>query len=139
MDFFGDALLVFFDPLDKPLGPVVFEAVNCAIDMQRAMKSFNNENNIRNLSRLKMGIGVNAGEVVVGNIGSETRTKYGIVGSPVNVTQRIQSNADDGEIIISKAVYVYVAEHFKIKRSFNTKLKGIEEGISLYVIKDDMN
>jgi class 3 adenylate cyclase len=139
VDFFGDALLVFFDPLDKPVGPVVFRAVECAMGMQRAMKLFNNENKRRNLSQLKMGIGVNVGEVVVGNIGSETRTKYGIVGSPVNTTQRIQSSANDDEVIITQSVYDYIIEHFKMKRSFETKLKGIEDVILLYVIEDDQN
>lgn len=139
VDFFGDALLVFFDPMDKPVGPVVFRAVKCAMDMQNAMKQFNNGNKTKNLPRLKMGIGINAGEVVVGNIGSETRTKYGIVGSPVNITQRIQSQAGAGEVIISQPVYDYVAEHVRIIRSFETKLKGIEEGIILNVIEEMIN
>jgi class 3 adenylate cyclase len=139
VDFFGDALLVFFDPMDKPVEPLVFRAVECALQVQGAIKTFNSEGETKNLSQLKMGIGINAGEVVVGNIGSETRAKYGIVGSPVNITQRIQSNADDGEIIISQSVYDYVAEHFRIKRSFETKLKGIEEGITLYVIEETIN
>jgi adenylate cyclase len=56
---------------------------------------------------LETAFGLNAGEVVVGNIGSQTRTKYGIVGGPVNLTSRIQAQAEGGEILVSQAVDIF--------------------------------
>jgi adenylate cyclase len=52
-----------------------------------------------------MGIGLNTGQVVVGNIGSEKRTKYGAVGSAINEAYRIESVTVDGQILISPSVY----------------------------------
>ena len=132
VDFFGDAILIFFDPFDEPVSPVVQRAVQCAFAMQDGMREFNGEMHSENLPSLQMGIGVNAGEVVVGNIGSESRAKYGIVGSPVNLTQRIQSVAEAGEVIVSDAVYRYVQKEVKVARKFRTTLKGVQEETTLY-------
>jgi class 3 adenylate cyclase len=73
--------------------------------------------------------------VVVGNIGSEDRAKYGIVGSAVNATQRIQSIAKGGEVIVSESVRSDLRERISIARSFTTQLKGLREEVKLYVIQ----
>ena len=132
VDFFGDAVLVFFDPFDAPVRPMIQKAVGCAFKMQGSMKEFNREMLSENLPSLEMGIGINAGVVVVGNIGSETRAKYGIVGSPVNLTQRIQSTAEEGEVVISDSVYKHVPDDVRVKRKFRIKLKGVQEESTLY-------
>jgi len=132
VDFFGDAVLVFFDPFDEPVKPMTKKAVGCAFKMQGSMKEFNREMLSENLPSLEMGIGINAGVVVVGNIGSETRAKYGIVGSPVNLTQRIQSTAEEGEVVISDSVYKHVPDDVRVKRKFRIKLKGVQEESTLY-------
>ena len=134
VDFFGDGMLVFFDPLEGPVEPVTYRAVCCALEMQGSMEQFNAEMGEKGLPELKMGIGVNTGEVVVGNIGSESRAKYGIVGSAVNITQRIQSKAKGGEVVISESVYHRLSEEVAIKRSFSTSLKGIQGEIKLFVM-----
>jgi len=134
VDFFGDAVLVFFDPFDAPVRPMIQKAVGCAFKMQGSMKEFNREMLSENLPSLEMGIGINAGVVVVGNIGSETRAKYGIVGSPVNLTQRIQSTAEEGEVVISDSVYKHVPDDVRVKRKFRIKLKGVKEESTLYGI-----
>jgi len=134
VDFFGDAILVFFDPFDESVKPMIQKAVQCAFAMQDGMSEFNREMHSENLPALQMGIGINAGEVVVGNIGSETRAKYGIVGSPVNLTQRIQSMAEEGEVIISDSVYRHVQEDVRVIRKFSTTLKGVQHETTLYAV-----
>ena len=134
VDFFGDALLIFFDPMEGSVKSSIHKAILCALEMQRNMEIFNAENRSEGLPELKMGIGVNAGEVVVGNIGSEARAKYGIVGSSVNVTQRIQSHAKGGEVVVSESVHKAM-DNLVIKKAFNARLKGIEEPVSLYVVE----
>ena len=136
VDFFGDAVLVFFDPLDAPIQPMVEKAVRCAFRMQESMEAFNREMLAENLPSLEMGIGVNAGVVVVGNIGSDTRAKYGIVGSPVNLTQRIQSTAEEGEVVISDSVYKHVPDIVRVKRKFRIMLKGVQDEATLYGVGD---
>jgi len=71
--------------------------------------------------------------VGVGNIGSETRAKYGIVGAAVNVTHRIQAEAYGGEVIMSEAAYRLLSD-LPVKRSFVAHLKGVHEPLTLQVI-----
>ncbi len=135
VDFVGDSVLAFFDPLDGPIAPSVHRAIRCGLEMQGAMEGFNAHNRGEALPELKMGVGVHVGKVVVGNIGSETRAKYGIVGSPVNVTQRIQELANGGEVIVSEPVYQHAKADLVIKRIVETSLKGIQDRVTLYVVE----
>ena len=135
VDFFGDAVLVFFDPFDGPVGPMARKAIDCAFKMQGSMKEFNQEMVSEGLPPLRMGIGLNAGEVVVGNIGSKTRAKYGIVGSPVNLTERIQSKAEGGEVVVSESVYKHVQNDVRVKKRFKTLLKGVHEEATLFGVE----
>jgi adenylate cyclase len=136
VDFFGDGMLVFFDPLDRPVASGVKRAAHCALEMQQAMKTLNERIRGNGLPSLQMGIGVNSGEVVVGNIGSESRAKYGIVGAPVNLTQRIQATAKGGEIVLSGPAYVHVAKDLMVRNSFEVQMKGIHEIMKLYVVEN---
>jgi len=133
VDLIGDAVLVFFDPLDGPIRPAALSAVNCALDMQDEMKKFNHKIEQEDIPKIEMGTGIHAGKVVVGNIGSNTRTKYSIIGSAVNITHRIQSLAKPGETLISESVYVYVKEMVSNK-PVESPLKGVKKMIKLYAI-----
>jgi adenylate cyclase len=136
VDFFGDSMLVFFDPMEGPVEPVIRRSVACAFEMQDIMKNFNSEMKQEGFPEVMTGIGIHAGEVVVGNVGSETRAKYGIVGSAVNMTQRIQSRAEGGEVVVSESVYQHISGEMDIKtcRSFTVPLKGIKVPTRLYAV-----
>jgi class 3 adenylate cyclase len=133
VDFFGDGVLVFFDPLDGPVAPTIDRAIRCAMEMQNEMEAFNAEMRKGGLPELEMGIGLNAGQVVVGNIGSETRAKYGIVGSAVNLTQRIQEVAKGGEVVISDSIYQYANRYLDMRKSFEIELKGLQQKMKLHI------
>ena len=135
VDFFGDALLVFFDPFDGPVVPAILNAVDCALKMQRDMDSFNSESKQEGLPELQMRIAINSGEVVVGNIGSDTRAKYGIVGAPVNLTERIQTTAKAGEVVISESAYRHVGKKIIARKLSGIELKGVQEPADVYVVK----
>ena len=79
-----------------------------------------------------MGIGVNTGEVVVGNIGSEKRTKYGVVGSQVNLTYRIESYTVGGEILISDSTLKETGSIVKIDGQKEIQLKGVPQPLTVY-------
>jgi class 3 adenylate cyclase len=134
IDFVGDAVLVFFDPLQATLAQAANRAAECAFDMQREVVVFNGEIASTPLPEVQIGIGINAGSVVVGNIGSQDRTKYGIVGSAVNITQRIQEHAGPGEIIVTKALLAQTGKALRVLRSFQVQLKGVGEAVALYVV-----
>ncbi len=133
VDFLGDAILAFFDPLDGPLEPVVRRALSSALQLQAVVAAENLAE--PRYPALQMGVGLHAGEVVVGNIGSESRAKYGIIGSAVNLTHRIQGQAQGGEVIISETVLSHCQETVVVKRSFQTALKGIAHPVALYVVE----
>jgi adenylate cyclase len=134
VDFLGDAILAFFDPLDGSLAPLAQEALQCALEMQQAMLGVNIAGIGHQLPPLRMGIGLHAGEVVVGNIGSETRAKYGIVGAAVNLAHRLQAQARGGEVVISQDVYRLVQGEVEVTREFQTRLKGIHDPVTLYAV-----
>lgn len=134
VDFLGDTILAFFDPLDGPLTPVVRQAVKCGLKMQVALEE---DNALQPKSLvLQMGVGLHVGEVVVGTIGSEDRAKYGIVGSAVNLTHRIQGQAKGGEVVISEPTLQKAGPGLAVQKTFETRLKGIQEPVSLYVVED---
>ncbi|MBU0464723.1 MAG: HAMP domain-containing protein [Proteobacteria bacterium] len=135
VDFFGDAILVFFEPFSSSMEDTAQHCIQCATDMQNEMNRFNRKMKNKNLPELNMGIGINTGQVIVGNIGSESRAKYGIVGSAVNITSRIQAKAEEKEIIVSDAVYNYLKNEPRIKKSFSTTMKGIDHPMTLHVIE----
>jgi adenylate cyclase len=134
IDFLGDAILFFLDPLDGPLAPTLRQALRCALKMQAAAQEMNAAE--KEFPPLQMGIGVHAGEVVVGNVGSESRAKYGIIGAAVNLTHRLQAQARGGEVVISEAAYELAQPGLTIKRTIHTHLKGIHDPVTLYVVED---
>jgi adenylate cyclase len=102
--------------------------------MQNAISEVNAEHKHSKikLPEIAMGIGINTGEVVVGNIGSERRASYGAVGTPINVAYRIESLSVGGQILVSSTTYEKVKNHVKIRGAKEVKFKGIVEPICLY-------
>ena len=135
VDFVGDSILAFFEPLSDSMADTVSRCIQCSSQMQARMSGFNKDMQERALPDLAMGIGINAGQVIVGNIGSSTRAKYGIVGSAVNITSRIQAMAGKQEIVISEAVHPYLDTRVHIKNSFSADLKGVNQPMPLHVIQ----
>ena len=101
-EFIGDAILVLFGaPFERP--DDAERAVRCAWAMQRAMAGFNAESRAQGLPELVMGIAVHSGRVVAGNIGSQDRMKYGVVGPAVNLTGRIEGLTVGPQVLLSEA------------------------------------
>ena len=132
-EFTGDGILVFFGA-PRSFEDHVRRAVLCAIEMQGVMDEFNNESLDLGLPELKMGIGINSGELVVGNIGSTRRKKYGAVGSPINVAFRVQAQTSGGEILVTTPVYDQVATEVVLGTARETELKGIEGLVKLFQV-----
>jgi class 3 adenylate cyclase len=127
----GDGLLTFFGaPLAA--GDDAPRAVACAVEMQRALAELNAEQRRLGRPELAMGIGINTGEVVIGNIGSERRTKYGAVGTPINMAYRIESETVGGQILISEETYRRVQHVVKLRGTLRVELKGLDRPLTLY-------
>jgi adenylate cyclase len=132
-EFMGDGILAFFGaPLYADDDPE--RAVACAIEMQKALLTVNAEQRRLKLPELAMGIGINTGEVVVGNIGSERRASYGAVGTPINAAYRIESFTVGGQILISPTTYERVESDLTIIGTKEVKFKGLDQPVCLYDI-----
>jgi adenylate cyclase len=130
-EFIGDAIFVIFGaPIWRQ--DDAQRAVACAVAMQLAMASVNARNRHEGLPEVEIGIGVNTVEVVVGNIGSPRRTKYGVVGSHVNLTSRIESYTIGGQILISESTLKEAGPTLTIREEMQVEAKGFEKPIVLY-------
>jgi adenylate cyclase len=130
-EFMGDGILVLFGAPTARVDDAE-RSVACAVAMQLAMGPVNEQMKQLGVSPLKMGIGINTGEVVVGNIGSIKRTKYGVVGSQVNLTYRIESYTTEGQIFISASTLEAAGSSVKIDGEKHVQPKGIKEPIAIY-------
>ncbi len=132
-EFIGDAILVIFGaPLWRP--DHAEKAVACAIAMQLAMEDVNRKNREAGLPAVAMGIGLNTGEVVVGNIGSEKRAKYGVVGTNVNVASRVESYTVGGQVLVAESTRRAVSAPLRIDSTLVVQPKGVKEPITIYEV-----
>lgn len=132
-EFIGDAILTVFGVPDEhdddPL-----RAVACALAMQNALVELNNELTREGYPALEMGIGINTGSVIVGNIGSEIRAKYGIVGATVNMASRIESNTVGGEVLMGESTYRLVKESVTADSPHTVMMKGLKRPLVIYPV-----
>ncbi|MFA5110417.1 MAG: adenylate/guanylate cyclase domain-containing protein [Desulfobaccales bacterium] len=133
-EIIGDGILAFFGA-PEPMEDHPRQAVACALAMQTAMEEINRQNDLDGLPYLQMGIAVNTGLVVVGNIGSEQRAKYSVVGSTVNFTGRMESYSVGGQVLISESVYERVREVVELQGSMQVQMKGVPLPATLYDVR----
>jgi adenylate cyclase len=133
-DLTGDGMIVFFG---APLGRSddTMRAVACALAMQQAMTEVNQQNATLGFPQLEMGIGLNTGEVVVGNIGSDAYMKYTAIGSHVNLAARVESCTVGGQVLISEQTFADVESIVQIIGETQAQMKGVAKPVTLYDVK----
>ena len=125
-EFIGDAILgIFGAPVQRE--DDAKRAIACAVEMQLAMHAVNEYNRKNELPEIEMGIALHTGEVIVGNIGSEQRAKYGVVGTTVNLTSRIETYTIGGQILISDSTYRAAGAGVIVGGQMAVKAKGLKE------------
>lgn len=130
-EFIGDAILVIFGaPVDRP--DHADRAVACALAMQREMEAVNRWNHSRGFPLLEMGVGINTGEVVVGNIGSEKRGKFGVVGTEVNMAARIESCTVGGQVLVSESTLAALEGPVETAGTLEVQPKGSPHPVVLH-------
>lgn len=133
-DFQGDGILAYFGtPLAAADDPL--RAVACAIEMQLELGRFNEEQRRRGLPELRMGIGLNTGEVIVGNIGSQERMKYSAVGTAINLAFRIEASTLGGQVLLGSSTYERVCALVQVRSAQEVSVKGIEQPLTLYEVQ----
>ncbi|MBI3098924.1 MAG: HAMP domain-containing protein, partial [Planctomycetes bacterium] len=131
--YVGDEIIgVFGAP--KSYGDDTLNAVRAAYRMCRRLVALNEERAARGDPPLRMGIGVNTGEVVAGCMGSEEHLNYTCIGENVNLASRLCSNAKAGQILVSEATRADTDPHVEYARLEPIKVKGYEEAIQVYEV-----
>ena len=129
--FRGDGFMAFFGaPLAH--GDPAASAVRCALALQERLKNitFAKFPEIR----LSAGIGINSGAVIAGNVGSERRTDYTVIGNEVNLAQRFEANAGPGQILITVATYERCKELIEARDLGRQRVPGMQEEILGYEV-----
>ncbi|HMW32808.1 MAG TPA: adenylate/guanylate cyclase domain-containing protein, partial [bacterium] len=109
-------------------------AINAAVQMQRAAEKFNFQRKLEGHPPINIGIGINTGEVVVGNIGSNKRLEYTVIGETVNIANRLCSVAKAGQIIVSQSTYDLLPNKSIASPIERVTLKGVAEPVTVYEI-----
>ncbi len=132
--FMGDAIMaVYGAPID--MKDHAERAVFAAIEMSTKMKELQAKWRNEGKREVNIGIGINTGEVVVGNIGSNERMEYTSIGDNVNLTQRLESVAEKGQILISAATYELVKHKVNATALEPIKVKGKVEKVLAYAVE----
>lgn len=134
IEFLGDGIFVVFGaPKEEEEHALL--SVCCAVEMQNAMEEVNRWNEENNFPALEMGIGINSGQVVVGNIGSQKKAKYGCMGENVNLAGRVESYTIGGQIYISENTRKRISEELDIAGEDSFLPKGGKEELKIYDIR----
>jgi len=137
--FIGDAILAVFEEAPKYADYVESDkAVIAALDIQREFKNLMKKwlTEIDPLLNLGLGIGIARGEIIAGNIGSEARMEYTVIGDTVNFASRLCSIAKDGEIIISDYVFKLLEKVLDVEVLPETSVKGKSGMYEIYSVKN---
>ncbi|WP_168735448.1 CHASE2 domain-containing protein [Cohnella fermenti] len=131
--FIGDAAMILFN---APLDVAEHErlAVKTAYEIQQGMNVIREQIREKYGCEVNVGIGINTGGVVVGNIGSYLRVDYTAIGDNVNIAARIESSTKPGQIMVSEAVYEQTKEHFLYEDAGEKMFKGKSQPIRIYEV-----
>jgi len=133
--FMGDAALASFGAL-IPLREPNKVAVSAAIEIRRRfydlMKKWTSTD--QSFEQVGLGIGISCGEMFMGNVGSKKRLDYTVIGSDVNLAQRLASEAAAGEILLSKSVADSLGSAFRVSREQARLLRGLEKPIAVFSV-----
>ena len=130
-EFVGDGIVAFFGaPLRAD--DHAERAAACALAMQGALVELNRELVALGRPRLEMGIGLNTGDAIVGNVGSEKRAKYTAVGTAINLAARVEGCTVGGQVLLSPFTYDKVSAVAEVGPALPVEVKGIREPLLLY-------
>src|SRR2546428_1873477 len=129
----GDGVLAFFG------APTAHEddperAVRCGLDLVRAIDELDASKHLPEADMLKVRVGINTGQVVVGVVGTETASEYTAMGDTVNVAARMQASARPGSVLVTSATYRFISSLVEAVDVGQLELKGKSETVHAYEI-----
>jgi class 3 adenylate cyclase len=131
--FVGDQLMAVFG-LISPDGNVPHRAIDAALEMQTITEDLMKKRAIQKKETFEIGIGINTGTAILGNVGSENRMDYTVIGDCVNMAAKFQQIAKGGEIMIGEETFRQTKGHYKIDKKIKLKVKNKSESVIGYKV-----
>jgi class 3 adenylate cyclase len=132
--YLGDAVMVHFNTPLRPVSAHAWRAVLAAWDFKQSIEAYLQR--VPNEDRLSVGIGINTGEPVVGNVGAENRMEYTAIGDAVNLAKRLQESAKGGQILLSHSTYELVKDQVEAHALDPIQIKGRQAMEQVYELLD---
>lgn len=137
--FIGDAVLAFFGaPLEQE--DHAERAVRAGLMMHQLVDKWNVEREKESLPPVRIRVGINSGPAVVGNVGTERRVDYTVLGSSVNIASRLESSvAKPGDLVISEMTRQLLGDNFELESMGEFPLKGISKPLPVFKVLRDLS
>ncbi len=131
--FIGDAVMAIYGaPLELPNSS--FQAVKTALEMKDKLAELNLKWKGENKPQIEVGFGINTGEAIVGNIGSERRMEYTAIGDMVNVASRVEGETEHNQIFITESTLNALDGKAEVKKLSPVQLKGKSAKVQIYEV-----
>ncbi len=137
--FIGDALMAVFGAPLTLIENHAWKAVQSALDMRKRLAEFNQRRIIQAQPEIKIGIGISSGEVVSGNIGSQKRMDYTVIGDGVNLSSRLEGVTKEYgcDIVLSEFTYELCSHHILVRELDRIRVKGKHQAVNIYELIGD--
>ena len=135
--YMGDCIMAFWNaPIDAPNHKEM--AIDSALEMIDKLKELNDSNAFGDGNKLNIGIGINSGEAVVGNMGSEQRFDYSVLGDAVNLASRLEgiSKNYDATLVVGEDTYNSISSKYNFQKLDDVQVKGKSNKVSIYTVRE---
>ena len=135
--YIGDAIMAFWGS-PYPQEDHAFRGCTCALQMVRALAKLNDKWRGEGRPPIAIGVGLNTGPVNVGNMGSDKRLAWTVMGDNVNLASRLEgiTKQYQTQIVISEATYIQIAQQFVCRELDKIKVKGKNQPVNIYELLD---
>jgi adenylate cyclase len=134
--YMGDCIMAFWNaPIDTPNHKEL--ALKSALEMIDKLKELNNNNGFGDNNNINIGIGINTGKCIVGNMGSEQRFDYSVIGDSVNLASRLEgvSKNYDATLVVGQDTYKDISTLYNFKKLDEVTVKGKSDKVTIYTIE----
>ncbi len=137
--YIGDAIMAFFGApaVDEDSA---YHSVLAGLDMVDELEGFNDWQRAHERPVMHNGIGINYGKVTIGNIGTERKMDYTVVGDMVNVASRLEGLTKfyDERVLISESIYRYIRDRLPCRQIDRVQVKGRHRGLAVYAVRREL-